>query len=242
MLRSRDFRRRAWASLQPRYWNAFFACIIISLLGGGTSSTFSFNFGSIGGLAGGTDTSTGEFPENEEFWMMFLGIFLGVLAVLSVFVIVWSVFVSAPMNIGLCGFFTKNTRFAPSLLEVFNGFRFSYGRNVVTMLLVGIKTFLWSCLFVIPGIIKSYEYAMIPYILADKPELSTSEAFLWSKKMMSGNKFRLFKLELSFIGWQFLCLFTFGIGFMFLQPYMNAAKAEFFMEVSGLNYMSNENV
>jgi uncharacterized membrane protein len=77
---------------------------------------------------------------------------------------------------------------------------------------------------------------MIPYILAENPEISTHDAFAWSRDMMRGNKFRLFKLELSFVGWIFLSMFTFGIGALFLAPYTAAAYAEFYMEVSGSNY------
>ena len=101
----------------------------------------------------------------------------------------------------------------------------------LVLFLAFIKTLLWSFLFVIPGIIKIFEYAMIPYILAENPGISTKDAFALTKKMMRGNKFRLFKLNLSFIGWYILSFFTFGIGTLFLLPYVDAAKAEFYQEV-----------
>ena len=115
--------------------------------------------------------------------------------------------------------------------DAFSGFKVQYGRNIVTLLLVGIKTVLWTLLFIIPGIIKSYEYAIIPYILADDPEISSKDAFKKAKQMMNGNKWRLFKLEFSFIGWTLLCVLTLGIGTFFLIPYVNAATAEFYVEL-----------
>ena len=100
-------------------------------------------------------------------------------------------------------------------------------------------TLLWSLLFIIPGIIAALGYAMAPYIIAEHPEIKAYDAIKMSKTMMKGNKGKLFMLELSFIGWYLLCVLTFGIGFFFLNPYIHAAKAEFFNEVSGKNYQKS---
>lgn len=100
-------------------------------------------------------------------------------------------------------------------------------------LLQKVYVFLWSLAFLIPGIIASYSYAMTSYILAEYPELAASEAIAKSKEMMSGNRFRLFCLQCSFIGWSFLCMFTFGIGNLWLIPYKQAATAAFYREISG---------
>ena len=99
--------------------------------------------------------------------------------------------------------------------------------------LQSIYILLWSLLFIIPGIIASYSYAMTEYILAENPELSASEAISRSKQMMDGNKWRLFCLQFSFIGWSILCAFTLGIGNLWLTPYKQAATAAFYREVSG---------
>ena len=95
---------------------------------------------------------------------------------------------------------------------LFEGFK-DYSRIMGTVVLVFIYTFLWSLLLIIPGIIKHYSYAMTPYILKEEPEM------------------KLFMLDLSFIGWAILCLFTFGIGFFFLQPYMQASHAAFYEDL-----------
>lgn len=95
-------------------------------------------------------------------------------------------------------------------------------------LLLGIKIFLWTLLLVIPGIIKAFSYAMTPFILVEFPELSASQAIQLSRKIMSGRKFDLFYLYLSFIGWFFLCILTLGIGFLWLVPYTTGAVAAFY--------------
>lgn len=111
---------------------------------------------------------------------------------------------------------------------------FPYWKNAVcTRLLKGIYVFLWSLLFIVPGIIAAYSYAMAEYILAEHPEMTAGEALATSKAMMEGNKWRLFCLHFSFIGWSILCTFTMGIGSLWLNPYRNAAIAAFYREISG---------
>ena len=122
----------------------------------------------------------------------------------------------------------KNSQF----MDLFSGFD-RFGAGFCVQFLRGLFTFLWSLLFVIPGIIASYRYAMAAYILTEHPEMTASEAIEASKQMMAGNKWRLFCMEFSFIGWDILCLFTFGIGFLVLSPYKEAAYAAFYREVSG---------
>lgn len=113
---------------------------------------------------------------------------------------------------------------------LFEGFK-DYGRILGTMLLQAVYTALWSLLLVIPGIIKSYSYAMTAFILKDEPELKNNAAIEKSMAMMEGNKMKLFLLDLSFIGWGILALFTFGIGLLFLQPYMGISRAAFYEDL-----------
>ena len=106
-----------------------------------------------------------------------------------------------------------------------------WGRNAWGMFLMTFFTSLWSLLLVIPGLIKFYAYSLTPYILIDNPELSANQAINLSVKMMKGHKFDLFFLHLSFIGWIFLSIFTFGIGLLWLLPYMMTAQAAFYQDV-----------
>lgn len=114
--------------------------------------------------------------------------------------------------------------------DLFDGFH-DYGRVLFTNLLVAVYTFLWTLLFVIPGIVKMFSYSMTNFILADRPELSYNAAIEESMRIMRGNKMKLFLLYLSFIGWAILCIFTFGIGYLFLQPYVQASKVAFYEDL-----------
>jgi uncharacterized membrane protein len=107
------------------------------------------------------------------------------------------------------------------------------GTKFIATLLVSLYTFLWSLLFIIPGIIKSYSYAMTPYILLDRTELSATDAIKESEKMMDGHKMDLFILDLSFIGWILLSMLTCGILVLYVEPYMMATKSAFYLELKG---------
>ena len=117
------------------------------------------------------------------------------------------------------------------------GSLFSYFKHwknaVLSNLYVTVYVFLWTLLCVIPGIIAEYRYAMVPYILAEKPYLTPQQALDESKTLMQGNKWDLFRLQFSFIGWMMLCILSCGIGFIWLIPYMNASYAEFYRRISG---------
>ena len=106
------------------------------------------------------------------------------------------------------------------------------GKALWLRLRTAIFTMLWSLLFIIPGIIKAYSYSMSGFIMAENPEMSAKEAMTVSIDMMKGNKWRLFCMEISFIGWGLLSVLTLGIGFLWLSPYMNAAYAAFYDDVS----------
>lgn len=101
---------------------------------------------------------------------------------------------------------------------------------------VAIRVFLWSLLLVIPGIIASYSYALVPYLLAENPNLTPAEALERSKQMMDGNRMRLFCLHLSFIGWDILAILTLGIGHLWLHPYKEAANAAFYRDLCAAGY------
>lgn len=113
---------------------------------------------------------------------------------------------------------------------LFAGFQ-DYSRILTTKLLQTVYTFLWSLLLCIPGIIKYYSYAMTDFILKEEPGLCNNAAIEKSMAMMAGNKMKLFLLDLSFIGWAILCLFTLGLGFFILQPYMKVSHAAFYEDL-----------
>ena len=108
-----------------------------------------------------------------------------------------------------------------------------WGRAFGLWFMTSLLTFLWTLLFIVPGIVASYRYALAPYLMAENPDMGVMEAIARSKELMNGNKWRLFCLDLSFIGWTLLCVLTLGIGCLWLLPYQNAAEAAFYLEVTG---------
>ena len=135
-----------------------------------------------------------------------------------------------PLSWGLTVSLLRNHREESVDLEnLFDGFRGGrYTRVFCALFLVQLFTFLWTLLLIIPGIIKAFSYALTPYILLDEPELTARQAITRSCEIMQGRRWKLFCLYLSFIGWGILCLLTFGIGFLWLVPYMNASVAAFY--------------
>ena len=133
------------------------------------------------------------------------------------------------LAVGELNFYIKLTRNeGVKFGSVFEGFGEGLIKNFLVYLLETIYIMLWSILFVIPGIIKSYSYAMTMYLKAKRPELGANEAITLSRKIMNGKKWKLFCLHLSFFGWMLLGFLTFGIGFIFLQPYMQASVTKFY--------------
>ncbi len=117
-----------------------------------------------------------------------------------------------------------------SYSRLFDGFE-QYLRVFLTEFLKALYELLWSLLFVIPGIIKSYSYAMTEFILKDDPNIGSEEAICKSMKMMEGHKMQLFMIDLSMIGWLILSILTLGIGFLFLVPYNYSAHAHFYEDL-----------
>lgn len=123
---------------------------------------------------------------------------------------------------------------------VIDAFKKSFVNSFLAILLTKIFTMLWSLLFIIPGIIKSFAYAMTPYIIAEDPEIDAMAAIDKSQEMMRGHKMELFLLHLSFIGWYLLAGLTFGVGFIFLLPYVKTAEANFYVELRGKKVVTAE--
>lgn len=135
-------------------------------------------------------------------------------------------FLLNPLEVGCARFFYKNLSEPANVSNVAYGFDHSYKNGVRVMFYRDLYLILWSMLFVIPGIIKAYEYKMIPYLLAENPDMSKEEAFAESKRMMDGQKWNAFVLDLSFIGWDILSGFTAGLlSIFFVTPYKRSAQA-----------------
>lgn len=149
-----------------------------------------------------------------------------------IFFLLLGILVFGPLEVGCQHFFIENAwhdHAGPGhLLYAFkNG---NYGTVVITMLLRQLYIFLWTLLLVIPGIIKAYEYRMVPYLLADDPNMTREKAFRLSREMMDGMKWEAFVLDLSFLGWNILSGITFGLlGLFYVNPYQYATNAELYL-------------
>ncbi len=138
-------------------------------------------------------------------------------------VLIYSIIVSGPLNLGFTRFVMDAFRRKPtSPVEVLSGFE-QFGKAFGLYIVMSVFIFLWSLLLIFPGIIASYRYALAYNILADNPKVGILEAIRLSSRMMHGNKWKLFCLNLSFIGWYFLGYLTFGVLLIYVQPYSLAA-------------------
>ena len=222
-----ELKIRAKAAVKMYYWKMVLVALILSMIGGGASGV---------GSRSASDNSAGSGASS-----MFEGINMQVamIAVIIVLVVVvialaLSVFVFNVLEVGCRGFFSRSMTEDPELGLIADGFTQNYWNCVKTQFLKSLFIGLWSLLFVIPGVIKAYEYRMVPYLLAEHPEMSSGEIFARSKEMMQGNKWDTFVLDISFVGWVLLSGITLGILYIFwVGPYIAATDAALYHRISG---------
>lgn len=158
-----------------------------------------------------------------------------VVVVLAILIIACAVqfFLFGPIEIGCANFFKANAYEKAELNKLTLAFKKeNYMKMACTMFLKNLYISLWMLLLIVPGVIKAYEYRMIPFILTDCPDISRKDAFRISKEMMHGNKMEAFILDLSFLGWSFLAAITCGIaGIFYVNPYVAATDAELFIAI-----------
>jgi uncharacterized membrane protein len=170
-------------------------------------------------------------------WLAAVGMFLvySIILGISSLVVVGPLILGGPLFLGYTGYFLKKARGEAVKLEnLFDGFK-QFGSSFLLYLLQIIFIVLWSCLLIIPGIVKCFSYSMAFYIMKDNPDIGASEAITQSRKMMVGYKGKLFGLYLSFIGWGILCCLSFGIGFLWLTPYISASTTNFYEDLKKHN-------
>ena len=144
--------------------------------------------------------------------------------------------ITGPLTYSLAYMFLKQARDGQKMdfADILAGFKDDFAQNFILSLLMGIFVILWSLLFIIPGIVKTYSYSMAFYIKADHPEYNWKQCLDGSKALTNGHKGELFVLDLSFIGWMIVGALCFGIGTLWVMPYISATKAQFYNElVSG---------
>ena len=220
-------------------------------LKGNARNFFQFNYwkmvlvGLVLAFINGSGTSVGNSSvrnaaQSDYYRYMPPSFLLSVLVMFSIFTVLAlgvTIFLFHPLEIGAQRFFVVSHYQKAELGELGYGFSHSYMNIVKTMFLKQLYIFLWTLLFIVPGIIKGYEYRMIPYILAENPEISSREAFDMSRQMMDGNKWAAFVLDLSFLGWMILSVFTCGIlAIFYVNPYVSMTGAELYVALKEITF------
>ena len=189
-------------------------------------------FGTVSG-----ESSARRVSENSDIYSgnlfnvgMITGLLAGIATVVILIVLVAKVFVGNLLKMGGYRFFILNQTAQTGIGTLLDGFRSGHYVNIVlTMFLRDLFTTLWSLLLVVPGIVKHYEYLMVPYIIAENPAMDYKEAFQISKQMMDGEKMEAFIMDLSFLGWYLLSAVTCGLlAIFYVNPYVQASFAEMY--------------
>lgn len=159
-------------------------------------------------------------------WLLFVTVFLlALILVLMIFIPV-NVLLLNPLSVGGRRFFYRNIKEDAQVKELCYTFDYGYKNSVKVLFFRDLYLFLWTLLLIVPGLIKSYEYRLIPYLLAENPQMDQEQVFAASKRMMQGNKWKAFLMDLSFLGWRILSVLTLGIlGIFYVDPYYHQADA-----------------
>ena len=227
-----ELKSRAKAGLKQYYWYGLLVTFVAGLLGGNAGEGINISLSAQSGY-----TSNIESESLSGDLGLAVGVILVALAVILVIALagnVFACFVSNVVQVGKCRYFTMSTmeQRNAGFEELFGGFKKGRYLNIVKIQFFrGLFEWLWTLCFVIPGIIKHYEYYMVPYLAAEYPEMDRHEIFRLSKVMMDGNKFDTWVLELSFIGWDLLGLLACCIGGIFVLPYKEATYAELYLKL-----------
>ncbi len=183
------------------------------------------------------DNTTGNTLDSSKA-VVALGLvvlFFVIWLIIAACVIAFNCFITNPVNIGVRRFLLNAADDSKEgrVEDMFFVFRKNnnYLKNVKTMFMRDLYVGLWSLLFIIPGIIESYNLMLVPYIISDNPNIGTKEALQLSRNIMRGYKWKAFVLYWTFIGWILLCLLTCGLGYLFLTPYIQATKAQFYISM-----------
>ena len=260
-----ELKGRSKAVLHMHYWRVVFMTVLLSLLiGSGSivsgalqpilneirldSEIFpdrdrSVSIHNVDGAAGSGILGLGDQVFTGKYYyggVAFFAIVVVAAIVLSFIVAVSAVaveiFVVNPLYVGIMRFYVRSFDTKPQYKEFFYAFENNYKNVTGIMFLRDLYTILWALLLIVPGIVKSYEYYMVPYLVAENPAIETKDAFAYSRMMMKGQKWKTFVLDLSFLGWRILSAMTFGVlGIFFVEPYSRLTSAALYRRLRGLD-------
>ena len=216
----REIRREARESLKGNWLIAIIASFI--------AGTFSAS----GSGVSSSGTEDIDFSALEQFTTTEILTTLAVFGGFILFGLIISVLISALISVGYAQFnLDLIDGVKPKIVTMFSKGK-QIGTAIVANILVFLRVLVGTILFIVPGIIAAYQYAMVNYIIAENPGISAREALEMSKEMMRGNKFRFFRLGLSFLGWAIVVVLTLGIAGIWVGPYMQASFAAFYRDIA----------
>ena len=170
--------------------------------------------------------------EDINIFIGFLVVGAVVYVVIMAFAMAFRYFLMVPFEYGCRKFFRKNLDEPAKLTNIVYVFDSHYKNIVKTAFLTDLFIWLWSLLFIVPGIIKAYSYRLVPYIMSENPEMNFRDAQAESARLMNGNKWKTFVLDLSFIGWDILSIFTWGLlEIFFVAPYKASTDAALYESI-----------
>ena len=240
-----ELKRRAKEVLSRKYLKLFVACLLLYWLGNGIGNfkIFQINFNFSGPTAQWLDAITvtlfGKTYSGLSSLMTLFGPLVLMYTLLSAAVAALiRLIVLNPLSFGLMNYMKKASTDEENANDVFRCF--NQWEDLKRVALTGfwrdLIVFLYSLLFVIPGIVKSYSYRFVPYLTEDEPDLDPQQILALSQEMTQGIKLDLFVLDLSFFLWYLLGAVTFNIGTYFIRPYINQTDAECYLEVRNQYY------
>ncbi len=236
-----ELKNRAKDCLRKYYWAALAVTFLVGILGGGGGS-------SVGSSGASMGQSFSQAKEQAQYsggglsssdMAVLAGVVTIIFAVAMIFVVIgalFRIFVGNVMTVGGNRYFMESRAVGRSagVGKIFYGFGCGSYLNVVkTQFLKDLFVFLWTLLLIVPGVIKAYQYYMVPYILSENPDMGYRDALDLSRQMMDGHKLDTFVLELSFFGWYLLGALCCGIGVIFVEPYVQATMAELYAVLRG---------
>lgn len=221
----RDLKDNAKVLLRANYWKCFLVSFLLVLLGGTSSGGTNMNFRLSSNR--GSGIKLGPYTAYAE-WLIWI---MGFIVLIVIVMLALRIFVGYCFEIGARKYYIKASEDKENvnLNNMSYGFKNGYWGIIGTMIWKDIALFLWTLLLIIPGIIKSYAYRMVPYILADNPEIGASRALELSNEMTKGHKLDMWVLDLSFLGWYLLGLLALFVGVFFVHPYVDATNAELYL-------------
>lgn len=216
----RDIKERARESLAGNWFVAIVASFIATI------------FGATGGGVSSSSSEEVDFSKLSELSPNELIATLAVFGGFLLLGVIVSLILTSLVSVGYAQFnIDLIDGDKPRIGTLFSKVK-QIGTIILANLMIFIRVLLGTFLFVIPGIIAVYKYAMVNYIIAENPGISAREALERSKEIMRGNKFRFFLLGLSFFGWAHVVVLTLGIAGIWVVPYMQASYASFYREIS----------